>query len=294
MPPAGQIFVIGTARSGTTWLGNLLGSHPLIAAVMAPEHHGVHESHLFDHTRYVLRGTMSCDEFFRRYAAEDYFRLTGVERADLCTGQSTNDAVGFFTQLMEIFAKRRGANAWLEKTPKHAIYFDEIVERFPEARFVVIRRSMQETLLSQLAKYARPDAPRFVQIAEKVFRYVSDMRAIRRLERLAAPRVASVRYEDLARETEAESRRLQAFLGLPYSPLASAYEADSSFRRETSRRSGLTWLDRAVVAICAVLFWTVPFRALVAVRRRRDRAQATHIPKFDVISPRLDAVHTGE
>src|SRR5439155_24638294 len=126
--------------------------------------------------------------------------------ADLCSGAPGNAAVGFFSMLMETVAKRRAARAWLEKTPKHAIYFDEIAARFPAARFLVIRRAMEPTLLSQLAKYARPGAPRFVQVAEKVFRYTSDMRAIRRLERLDPSRVVSVTYEDLAHDTDAELR----------------------------------------------------------------------------------------
>jgi hypothetical protein len=284
----GQIFVIGTARSGTTWLGNLLGSHPFVAAVLAPEHHGIHESHLFDHTRYILQGRMSCAEFVRQYAAEDYFRLTGITHAELCDGAPADDAVGFFTRLMELYARSQSARWWLEKTPKHAIYVDEIVRRFPDARFVVIRRSMEDTLLSQLARFPKPGAGRVVQVAEKAFRYASDMRAIKRLERLAVPRVLAVTYEDLVRDLEGESRRLQAFLGLPYHPLESRFEPASSFGSEGRPKPPLRRLDRAIVAACSVTLRFVPFGLLVRLRQARDKSQAVEIPKFALVAPRGD------
>ena len=46
----------------------------------------------------------------------------------------------------------------------------------------MIRRAIEPTLLSQLAKYPKPSAARVVQVTEKAFRYASDMRAIGRLD----------------------------------------------------------------------------------------------------------------
>jgi|SRR5579862_1874372 len=274
----GRIFVLGTARSGTTWLGNLLGSHPAIAAVMAPEHHGVHESHLLDHTRFAIPGRMPCGEFGRRYAPEDYFRLTGLDVSDVCGSATEVDALDYFELLMDAFARSRDAGWWLEKTPKHTIYVDELLRRFPTARFVVIRRSLHQTLVSQLGKYAKPGARRTVQVAEKAFRYQSDMRALDRLERTVPDRVTTVQYEALVADTDAECRRLLSELGLPDARLVSAYPASSSSGEPNARR--LSAWDRTVVAAVAAAVRPVPFSLIVWIRRRRDRWQAHTVPKY--------------
>jgi hypothetical protein len=198
------LFVLGTARSGTTWLANLLVSHPSITGLTAVEHHGIHESHLLDHTRYVLPGTMTCDAFVSRYAAEDYFALSRISPAELCAAAPpTGDAVTFFAALMGLVARREGARYWLEKTPKHAIYFETLLERFPTARFVIIERGFEATIASQLAKYARPGSGPLRRRLEKVFRYESDMRALRAVEVRAAGR--AVRVSRAARRSRAAS-----------------------------------------------------------------------------------------
>jgi hypothetical protein len=274
----GQIFVLGTARSGTTWLANLLGSHPSIAAVTAPEHHGVHESHVLDHTRYAIPGRIPCAEFGRRYAPEDYFLLTGLELTDVCSGTADVDAVDYFQLLMDAFARRNGASWWLEKTPKHTIYVDDLLDRFPSAKFVVIRRSARDTLVSQLGKYAKPGARRTVQVAEKGFRYESDMRALTRLQRVAPDRVISVLYEDLLSDSDRECSRILRELGIPEARLRSGFPASSSL--VGGRGRPLSPWDQIVAAISVAVVRPLPFSLLVYIRRRRDRSQAHTVPKY--------------
>src|SRR5690348_5527303 len=98
------IFVMGTARSGTTWLANLLASHPLIAAVAADEHHGVVESHLLDHTRFALPGVISVRSFLDRYQGEDYFRVMDLSPHE-CERQIRDpaDAIALFTSIMDMY-----------------------------------------------------------------------------------------------------------------------------------------------------------------------------------------------
>ena len=69
------LFIMGSARSGTTWLANILSSHPDISSPTCVEHHGIHESHLFDHTRYVFPDDIECDTFINEYKKEDFFTI---------------------------------------------------------------------------------------------------------------------------------------------------------------------------------------------------------------------------
>ena len=43
------IFVVGSNRSGTTYISNILASSNLITAVQHEEHFGIHESSYFNH-----------------------------------------------------------------------------------------------------------------------------------------------------------------------------------------------------------------------------------------------------
>jgi hypothetical protein len=286
-PEIGQIFVLGTARSGTTWLANILGSHPMIAAVMAVEHHGIHESHLLDHTRYVLKGTMTCDEFFSQYESEDYCQICNVERTKICARIPVGTAVTFFTELMDAFARARDANCWLEKTPKHTIYAEELRRLYPRARFVIITRSRQDVLTSQMRLYPRPGATRGVQVFEKSFRYASDMKAIRRLCRRASESVSITTYDALCSDTSREVERIQRELGVPVMALTSGYAPSSSFSSAADRASGqLSSVERIVALAGTWITGLLPFALVLRLRIRRDRAQAVGLPKYARVATR--------
>ena len=278
------LFLLGTARSGTTWLGNLLASHPKIAGVTAAVHQGIHESHLFSHTRYFFPGRMSCDEFILKYHEEDYFKLTGIERESFCEEVwSRSNVFCFFRLMMEKFARHRNASYWLEKTPKHLIYYEEICRTFPDAVFISIERNLHDTILSSLNKYARPDAPRVVQVAEKIFRYVSDMRAIARLRKNWPEKTIRLRYEDLLRNKDKEMKRVLEFLDLDYYCLNSDFLPDSSFKPGRKVVFSFTNIDFFFIECCRVAFSLLPFRIMKLIRTRRDRNQAKFFPKFELI-----------
>ncbi len=281
--PATPLFVLGTARSGTTWLANMLASHPDLAAVTAPEHHGIHESHLFSHTRYVLIGRKTCRQFVERYRREDYFKLLGLGTLGLCDNEELIDIYGFFRLLMEKFAASRGAKYWLEKTPKHTIYYRELLTQFPHAVFVVIQRRFENTLLSNLNMFARPGGGRWRQIAEKVFRYVSDEKAIGKLKKVAPKQVVAVSYEDLLKDKDSELLKVLDFLGLEKLSLKSAFAANSSFDQKKIQKITLGKLDWKFIFLMKFLFGLLPFRLMFLVRRCRDKAESDRFPKFEII-----------
>ncbi len=45
------IFIVGTNRSGTKWLSNILANHPDVAAVQTERTLGIVETYMFDSLR---------------------------------------------------------------------------------------------------------------------------------------------------------------------------------------------------------------------------------------------------
>ena len=279
------IIVLGTARSGTSWCANLLAMHPDIAAVATAEHEditGIHESHLFSHTRYCFPVEIDAATFIERYREEDYFKLTGLSPQEFARRHPGGHGVtDLFRMLMEDLAEARGASHWLEKTPKHTIYYEEVLEAFPDALFVLTRRGFRDTILSNVNKYPRKGASFPRQVIEKVFRWVSDRRALARFKRACPGRFVEIEYEALLGDTQTEIGRALRFLGLPERELTSVFPSNSAYApgRKARRRLPATgWM--AIYALAAA-FWAIPFPALRMFRVRRDRQRAAaRFPKY--------------
>lgn len=283
-------FVLGTARSGTSWCANLLSTHPQISAVTTAEHTqitGIHESHLFSHTRYCFPRNLTSRQFIQRYKEEDYFKLTGLSPQNFCEAHPGEYTVyALFRMLMDDFADLQGTDHWLEKTPKHTIYYHELMQQFPDAYIVLMRRGMQKTLTSNISTYPRKGASKAQQVIEKVFRYVSDKRAMRRLKKEFGERLIEVNYEALLNNTQQEIARVLRFLKLEVCDLHSPFQTNASARLAKGGQKPISSFGWTAIYILYALFWLVPFPVMQYLRRRRDMQSAIKFPKYNfVISP---------
>lgn len=281
------IIVLGTARSGTSWCANILAMHPAIAAVASAEYEGltgIHESHLFSHTRYCFPDIVDTVEFVDRYKQEDYFKLTGLSPDEFCRRHPGRHSVSrLFRLIMEDYAEEQGASHWLEKTPKHTIYFRELARDFPDALFVVTRRGFRDTILSNINKYPRKGSTFPRQVAEKVFRWVSDRRAIQRFKRSLRGRFIEVSYESMLRDPSTEIARVLGFLNLEQRDLHSTFPSNSAYgssKPAPRRISGLAW---PAVYLAAAIYWLTPYPLVRSLRLRRDRRSARRFPKYTFV-----------
>src|SRR5581483_12000939 len=144
----------------------------------------------FDHTQHALRGRLTAAQFIDRYEPEDYFQALRIPAEEFvaASAEAPVDAVAHFETLMRLYATRQGARYWLEKTPRHAIYVDQIAERFPRARFVVVRRDPSRTVRGQIAAFPAPGSSHLRTVVEKALRYATDIRGVDRLSRTAGGR----------------------------------------------------------------------------------------------------------
>lgn len=198
-PGRDPVFVVGCQRSGTTWVQLLLARHPLVSTV--------NETHMIN--RFLGPAVRAWDEL-----ADD---PRDVGLPTLCSGSEFLETVRDLGRgILERIAEP-GAPVVVEKTPDHALWGDELLKLFPDARILHVVRDPRDVCSSLLAAargWGSHWAPRTTyEAAHRWNRYVDAARGIRarggdlRLE---------VRYEDLQADPRSELRRMTGWLGLEH------------------------------------------------------------------------------
>lgn len=184
MTPPQVVFLVGSPRSGTTWLQHLLGAHPRIAT---PQ-----ETNLV--SRYVAPWLAAWD----RQRPGPWNRHQGL--GAILTHEEFLALVRSF--VLEVYGavlrRKPGATVVLDKNPDHALVLAEALAVLPEARVVHLLRDGRDVACS-LADAARREwgrawAPTHVDgAAERWDRHVRTARSSRGL----TGSYAEARYEEL-------------------------------------------------------------------------------------------------
>ena len=218
------LFVVGCARSGTTWLQLLLSAHPEVATIK--------ESHLFDH--FIGPALKSWDEL-----AEDPRELGPgpVLSRDRFVALQRRFA-------LEVFEGIRvpGTRVVVDKTPDHALWIDALLTVFPRARILHVVRDPRDVTASLLAAGAdwgshwAPDGA-----FEAAWRWRQHVEAAREAD-TRSDAFRELRYEDLCRATSSELRALYRWLGLSTGDgLVERAVEDATVDRMRSGRTAAPW-----------------------------------------------------
>ncbi len=153
--PQGFLFVVGAPRSGTTLLQSLLACHPDVYT--APE------TFLFSKAIRSLGHVRSLPPLIKfglrpsytvAQAQELLRRIANVVEKPLAisddafAGLSAEIPFRTISELLFNQFNTKQKKIFLEKTPSHIFYIDEIQELFPEARFIHIVRDPRDVIVS--------------------------------------------------------------------------------------------------------------------------------------------------
>ena len=132
-----RIFLVGCPRSGTTMLQSLLAAHPEV--ISFPESKFFH---------YLL---------YKKFAANFPARMEAffkdeINRPELLQGfddrQTLETKVSWFVEVLDGLAAEQNKSIWLEKTPEHIYFIQDIERLLPEAKFIHILRNSMDTIAS--------------------------------------------------------------------------------------------------------------------------------------------------
>ena len=216
------VFVVGSPRSGTTWVQRLLVAHPQVC--------GGQESHFFEVFADALGSLAPVPAGQRAVGLACYF--TEAEFHDIVRD--------VWRRMMRPVAEAKpAATVLVEKTPDHSHYVRESVRLFPAARFVHVIRDSRAAVASMLAAsrsdWGRNWAPKDARAAAiKWFRSVRDARQAAAL--VGPGRYLEVHYEDMLADPIGQTARLYDFAGVRATPdELKAITDEQQFEKQKSR-----------------------------------------------------------
>jgi len=142
-PEESPIYIIGTGRSGTTLLRQMLNAHPRI--------HILHESAIYFYRALAPRRA-PVSQWLERYFETFSFawlRLSRdeVRRALFARADATSDAAAVRT-LLQCAAEQRGKPRCGDKDPLCTMSLDRIFAEFADPRVIYVSRDPRPTVLS--------------------------------------------------------------------------------------------------------------------------------------------------
>jgi hypothetical protein len=242
-------FLIGAPRSGTTWLQRLLQAHPDIC--------GGEESHFFRLFTPAIRDAGIWEAEDRR----DLGPLAYIDR------QTYDGAIrDVWAKVFDpLYQDHPQARVHLEKTPEHALCIPQIVQLFPNAKFVFLlrdSRAVTSSLLHASTDWGHHWAPDTARTAAATWRRYTRV-ALKWHKNNPDHPFHTVRYEDLVADTEGQLDQILRFVLPDASPVdtaqvLAAFEAAGAGDGDVSgfaRKRGATGWKTDLTACQKLVVW---------------------------------------
>ncbi|MCG5443905.1 sulfotransferase [Micromonospora sp. NIE79] len=202
---SGPIFILCFARSGSTLLRVLLNAHPEIAS--PPE-------------TSVARVCETAERAWRQ--------VTMGGAPGPLTPEALSEIRSAADRPMRAYARAHGKRVWCDKSLDNVWLAPLLSEVFPDGRFICLFRHCLDFVMSGLDAsrwgFAAYGFEKYVQkspgnTVHALVRYWCDhTEALLRYQQSNPTGAARIRYEDLARDTDGELRRVTGFLGVEDRP----------------------------------------------------------------------------
>jgi Tfp pilus assembly protein PilF len=188
------VFLMGFVRSGTTWLDQILSSHPLIA---------------------VMEEADNFVDAWRRFSLAD-------ARLSLLQALSQNEInalrASYWARARKTLGRREDRDVIVDKLPLNTAQLALIWRLFPEARIIFVLRDPRDAVFSAFQQYFQinPGMAHFLDIRSAAEFYDRVM-TIGEIMRAKAPLdVHEVRYENVVQDFDGEITSILAFLGVKW------------------------------------------------------------------------------
>lgn len=198
------IFLISLPRSGSTMLQRILAGHPDI--------HTAPEPWIMLHPLYALKQSGIQTE----YEAPLAYKSSRSYLANYGGEQTYIDALRSMAKVLyEKPINQSGKKFFLDKTPRYFYVIPELIQVFPEAKYIFLFRNPLSVLSSILSTWYRNDVSAFNQS----FNHLDTVRGPKLLlqgSKLKPKHSAIVNYEEFVKKPEYSLRRLCNQINIKY------------------------------------------------------------------------------
>jgi Sulfotransferase family len=211
------IFVVGHRKTGTTLVQELLDGHPQLAVLPGESNHfntflpRDPERIASDAQQWWLLRLISpsgIPPFWALGKESEAYAAFTARLLGLVAANPERDVLG-----MAAVALASGDRAaWVEKTPGHEHRLEQILEAYPEARFVHVVRDPRSVAAAIVRLDRATDQP-----TDLVDVGLTIRRSFEAAERNRGARYLVLRYEDLVTDPEPVMRRVADFAGIEWS-----------------------------------------------------------------------------
>lgn len=233
-------FIVGAPRSGTTLLQTVLSRH---SKIFIPP-----ETEFFMTFGDEAVKTWGFDQYIRQFLASQRWKDQGLRDSELRaeinrSARNVPTAREVFLAMMTLHARKQGKTRIGEKSPHHCRCVWEILESFPDAKFIHLVRDARDVVASRLRMPWSVGS--HLAIAREWRRIMETHHALQ--GQVPAESYIEVRYESFVAQPEEQTRRICDFLGERFEPEMMAVECgsapDSRSRAFAAREA--TWKEKA-------------------------------------------------
>jgi len=207
------VFIVGIPRSGTTLLAAMLAAHKRLSCgpetrffrLLAKTHpHELFKSWPDHAVNFLFNITLV-------KSVPEHYGLTKDQLNSYLLNRETSIPV-ILSSLTEQYMKREGKDRWVEKSPEHILFVDDIRKYFPQSPIIRILRDPRDTVLSMIKT---PWAPHDFVAALFYWRNF-DEKSSHFFQ--SDDKCYTLFYEDLVHSPETEIKKLCEFIGEEYQP----------------------------------------------------------------------------
>ncbi|MDA7951677.1 MAG: sulfotransferase [Pirellulaceae bacterium] len=210
------IFSLGAPRTGTTWIGNILKDHFPVYSMHHFLHYGNHEADFYRMEKY--RQKVDRSTFLEQFKKTDIYQLNALEEEVF--PNDWDSYYHLFFDLMDKKAKAEGKESWTTKLCHDYFYFPRqfanfrkaVNERYENTKYVVIRRDMEQTLISFINLFGKYRERRLKNEIVSLYLFLARYKTFYANIHQYLPESHLVEYEDLKEDFQKTVTQIGGYL----------------------------------------------------------------------------------